>query len=280
MVWARTGLAGWLGSFVSIQRIFAKNLRILCEGKPSVSAIARDLDISHVQFHRFLRGEAVPKPAVLKRICDYFGVDSRILTATLDEIETSGLAVQAEGLRPEMAQMFGFVLRGEDYSVPSGKLADGLYRLWTRDATDTRLLVCFVLQVRTVAGVRQLRFYHGRWVFPKTGGPDIRRQREVRGAVLDAPDGLVFLFFHPRPVHRISMVHFQQNPTIADGSMIGYVALGRGEIQGFGRLSRCYLEPVQPGFGNMLALARMKKRMTQEDVPPIIWEYVSQRLID
>lgn len=265
---------------MSIQRIFAGNLRQLCEGRQSVSAVARDLGISHVQFHRFLRGEAIPKPAVLKRICDYFGTDARMLTETLEAIAASRLSARIEGLRPEMAQMFGFVLRGEDYTVPPEKLADGLYRLWTRDAADTRLLVCFVLQVRTVDRVRQLRFYHGRWVFPKTGGPDIRRQREVRGAVLDAPDGLVFLFFHPRPVHRMSLVHFQRNPTIADGSMIGFVALGRGEIQGFGRLSRCYLEPVQPGFRSVLELARMKKRMAREDVPPIIWDYVSQRLIE
>lgn len=64
-------------------QVFGRNLRLLCEQRASPSAAARDLGINHVQMHRYLRGEAFPKPAVLKRICDYFGTDARIMTDPL-----------------------------------------------------------------------------------------------------------------------------------------------------------------------------------------------------
>lgn len=54
---------------------FPENLRLLCAYRPSISQIGRDLDINRSQFNRYLAGTSLPRPALMRRICDYFGVE-------------------------------------------------------------------------------------------------------------------------------------------------------------------------------------------------------------
>ena len=67
--------------------IFGQNLRALCRRKPSISSVARDLEVGRVQFGRYLNGTSFPKPDLLDRICRYFDVDVAIFIRPLDEIE-------------------------------------------------------------------------------------------------------------------------------------------------------------------------------------------------
>lgn len=54
---------------------FADRLTELCNTKPSVSSVARDLDINRQQFARYISGESLPRQAINQKIADYFGVD-------------------------------------------------------------------------------------------------------------------------------------------------------------------------------------------------------------
>ncbi|NHF72586.1 helix-turn-helix transcriptional regulator [Paracoccus sp. 12-3] len=54
---------------------FAPNLRLLCSYKPSISRVASDLDINRSQLNRYLAGSSFPRRPLLRRICDYFGVE-------------------------------------------------------------------------------------------------------------------------------------------------------------------------------------------------------------
>ncbi len=54
---------------------FADRLTELCNTKPSVSAVARDLGINRQQFARYISGESLPRQAINQKIADYFGVD-------------------------------------------------------------------------------------------------------------------------------------------------------------------------------------------------------------
>jgi len=53
----------------------AENLRLLCSYRPSISQVGRDLEVNRSQFNRYLAGTSLPRPALLRRICDYFGVE-------------------------------------------------------------------------------------------------------------------------------------------------------------------------------------------------------------
>lgn len=59
----------------SIMSDLSTNLRLLCSYRPSISTVARDLGLNRSQLNRYLAGSSSPRTALLRRICDYFGVE-------------------------------------------------------------------------------------------------------------------------------------------------------------------------------------------------------------
>ena len=53
----------------------AGNLRLLCSYRPSISHVGRDLGINRSQLNRYLAGMSTPRTALMRKICDYFGVE-------------------------------------------------------------------------------------------------------------------------------------------------------------------------------------------------------------
>lgn len=54
---------------------FPNNLRFLCSYKESISHVCRDLGINRSQFNRYLSGTITPRASLMRKICDYFGVE-------------------------------------------------------------------------------------------------------------------------------------------------------------------------------------------------------------
>lgn len=54
---------------------FAQNLRLLCSYHKSIADVCRQLNINRPQFNRYLSGRFMPAAHVLRRICDFFGVE-------------------------------------------------------------------------------------------------------------------------------------------------------------------------------------------------------------
>jgi len=71
---------------ISTHLIFGRNLRQLCKRVGTIAEVADHLDVNRVQMNRILNGESFPKPGLMKRICDYFQVDARILLQLLSEL--------------------------------------------------------------------------------------------------------------------------------------------------------------------------------------------------
>lgn len=57
-----------------LRSAFAKNLRWLCDGQPSIASVCRDTGINRQQFNRYLAGTAIPSAQVMRVICMRFGV--------------------------------------------------------------------------------------------------------------------------------------------------------------------------------------------------------------
>lgn len=55
---------------------FSENLRFLCGFYSSISEVCRKLSINRQQFNRYLGGKSFPSFRNLKKICDFFGVES------------------------------------------------------------------------------------------------------------------------------------------------------------------------------------------------------------
>lgn len=53
----------------------SENLKLLCSYRPTISQVGRDLGINRSQLNRYLAGTSTPRTGLMRRICDYFGVE-------------------------------------------------------------------------------------------------------------------------------------------------------------------------------------------------------------
>jgi transcriptional regulator with XRE-family HTH domain len=61
------------------------NLRLLCSFKASISQVGRELAINRSQLNRYLAGTSTPRTGLLRKICDYFGVELHELMLPPDD---------------------------------------------------------------------------------------------------------------------------------------------------------------------------------------------------
>ncbi|MEQ9491543.1 MAG: helix-turn-helix transcriptional regulator [Alphaproteobacteria bacterium] len=67
---------------------FPHNLRFLCSYKESISLVCRDLGINRSQFNRYLSGASSPRDSLMRKICDYFGVEHYEILLPAAEFES------------------------------------------------------------------------------------------------------------------------------------------------------------------------------------------------
>lgn len=266
---------------MSIQRIFAANLRQLCEGKPSVSAVARDLGISHVQFHRFLRGEAIPKPAVLKRICDYFGTDARILIQPLGEIAADhGPKMPAAEAAWQAAMAYS--INRQDYFPETPLLPDGVYQVWRNSMTFPDKVAVSLFRVFHQGGAQLVRGFDPWEVTPhllaRRSGVAARfpAERELRGVVVTSGEGASVITFNLPPAQWVCHSFLAPNPHTNDKSFTGIKILGRKQYEGLRRLARTYWRPVGPRLADVIGAARAPVWQELQELPLSVRTILSQ----
>lgn len=100
---------------MSIQAIFAANLRRLTEKRGSINFVARQLMIERRHFRRYLAGEVIPHQATQEKIASYFRVSVAELFTGPAEKDTEDITCAA-------------VLRRVSEGPPN--LGCGLYHTW------------------------------------------------------------------------------------------------------------------------------------------------------
>lgn len=58
-----------------MSRDLHKNLRLLCSYHKSIAEVCRRLGVNRSQFNRYLSGETFPSLRLMRRMCDFFGVE-------------------------------------------------------------------------------------------------------------------------------------------------------------------------------------------------------------
>lgn len=107
----------------SLNSIFGRNLRTLCDERGSYAEFARLLDTNRVQLGRFFNGESFPKPNQLTRICKLFGVDARVFTTPLEELRAQKVPAES----PYQRKILNRIKR---YSQVPADLPDGLHMMY------------------------------------------------------------------------------------------------------------------------------------------------------
>lgn len=100
---------------MTIQEIFAANLRRLVEARGSINRAARQLGIHRQQFARYLRAETIPQKHIRERMCSYFGVTDEELFKPPD-------ADRSQEFGPECSELLRHLIA----SPPP--LREGFYR--------------------------------------------------------------------------------------------------------------------------------------------------------
>lgn len=130
---------------VTIESIFAQNLKSLIGHQHTITSLSRDLGLHRNQLQRFVDGVSFPKPSDLTKMCNFFNVDARILTHPLRDL----CGLQSAPMPPYLAAVLD--------PAPAEILPDGFYEEWRELHTCNMQYSCHILFVKTVRGVRQTK---------------------------------------------------------------------------------------------------------------------------
>lgn len=255
----------------SVLPVFGENLRMLTAARGTQSKVSSELDIGRVQFHRYLRGESYPKPNVLKRICDYFGVDARILIEPLtDDLLSEMMLSQAPNgpspLRGAWAAALDYAAQDIDFFEPTSSLEEGLYVAWQWCGVRKDTIIRRRIKVYRENGATVFRGYSPREFFPP-GTP--LPKREYRGICLNQKSaGHVMISFYAKPFSMIGMTYVTPMPLSMNTSVFaGFSVMCRDELPGISRLSRVLLERIDGDQRALLEEARRPTFPRLQDMP-------------
>ncbi|GGG74933.1 hypothetical protein GCM10011415_24330 [Salipiger pallidus] len=255
----------------ALRSVFGENLKLLVKKAPSVSALCRELGINRTQFNRYLAGESFPRPDVLHKICDFFGVDARILLEPVEQIapeavpEANPADDVPNGLlsHPWLGSFTGPALCGvEEASFPSG-----FYRFTRAAFSDSERFVTGVIYVFRKDGFCFLRGLEPKAALEMNGVTPTIQNREFRGLVMQQAEGIAFLV-NRRDALTASFNYLSRMPSIARTFWLGYAVRTTQESPSARRAARMIYEHLGYDTGKILAAARRGGYLQLEDVTP------------
>lgn len=112
-----------------------ENLRLLCQYVPSISRVAKDLQINRQQFYRYLNGQSEPPLRRLRLMADYFGLEDAEMLLPHDEFRA---IVAVKGVSRSLLDPFGAQVAGQFDITPDSikrlRPYAGLYFVYLRAA--------------------------------------------------------------------------------------------------------------------------------------------------
>lgn len=228
--------------------MFGRNLRQLCAAEQSISDLCRRIGINRTQFNRYLNGEAFPRPDILQRICQHFGVDARILLEPLGDIRADWRQRAAQMLRdiamPPQARPF------DHYLMP-----DGIYRFWRKSFSHPGRFVSGLWRVHTVDSVKMLKSFD---LYPqpvRRGTQRFARKVPYSGVLMQHFDG-VSLLCSTGSENVLSFTFFEYGLSGSTRFYNGVSILTRRQMQDAARLSNIVLERFTGDCAELLRMAR------------------------
>ena len=270
-------------------KVFGANLRKLCESQRSIASVAKELDVNRIQFTRFLNGEAYPKPAVLKRIVEYFGVDSRIFTEplTAEQLAASyaGQVVEEEADQAFLG-MYGmeYVLRGRTCFGPLKRLPNECVVMWRRSFSDPDSYFSMLVKFDVYRGCKVVRGYEPPvskpQLFNRSESVDMNERenrREIRGLVMEMGAGFLITYFPPYPRTTVGSTYFHFDDGWADGGLLpGVSMLNRLPRDGLINYSNTVLEFLPQNLPAIVTAGKNCGFYKAEDVPDRIRNYLDK----
>lgn len=244
---------------VPIRALFGRNLRLLCDAYPSISEVCRQLDVNRAQFNRYLNGESYPRPDTLKRICDFFDTDARILTEPLESIKPERPDLLTH---PEIARYTEI----KSNVVSEELLPSGFYRFSRQSFLFPELYISGIIYVYRKDGWTFLKGSEARQSVVEQGLPQDPSTRKFKGYALQLEDGIgamisrrnamTFTFNFISPVASLDRNYWH-----------GYAARSVNEAMSSSRVVRMVYEYLGTSTGPVLQAARDAGFCDLDDLP-------------
>ncbi len=264
----------------SVLPVFGRNLRMLTSLRGTQTRISKELDIGRVQFRRYLFSESFPKPNILKKICDYFNVDARILTEPLTERLMQDMRACRKphdqfSQRRSWISGLDFAAPDHDYFQDFRWLQNGLYVAWHRSLMQHDVVARVLIRVFEQDGTKVFRGYMPKFSCPKDTPA---KEREFRGTCLSLKTGYAFLTFYAKPseMFATSFVAPVHLPGRHGEVLGGFWAAHRPEVSEIPRLTRLIVEPLRQEPGVMVEQAHCPSYLEPADVPEPIRNFILQ----
>ncbi|MCA0961864.1 helix-turn-helix domain-containing protein [Salipiger bermudensis] len=243
-----------------LRGVFGANLRQLGQSSASVSQLCRDLGINRTQFNRYLAGESFPRPDVLHRICNFFGVDARILLEPVDEIggDPKGLLHH-----PYIAD---FVGGGLVVPIAEDEFPSGFYRFSRASFTDPDSFIVGLVQISRRDNFAFLRGFEPKAAMEMHGMSTDAPTREFRGLVMPQAEGLAILVSRRDSVTS-SFNYLARIPALAKIYWVGYTLRTMPESPTTRRAARLVYEYLGHDMHQVLATARNAGYVTEDKLP-------------
>ncbi len=245
-----------------LREVFGSNLRKLSQASVSISQLCRDLGINRTQFNRYLSGESFPRPDVLHRICDFFGVDARIL---LEPVETLATGKQASTLfgHEELASFLGnSALQPDEHTFPSG-----FYRFSRPSFMEEGRFFQGLVSVYRRDGLTFMRGHEAKDAMRQQGLPCDPKTREFRGFVMQQMGGIATLISR-KNTQTTSFNFLARIPAFESNYWLGFTVRTVPEGEAGRRVARQVYQYLGRETGPVLEAARASGICNVEDLPP------------
>ena len=210
---------------------FPRNLRFLTDHCKSVADVCRRLEVNRSQFNKYLSGRSTPSRHMLKKICDFFGVEEHEILLPGDKFRKIVRLAPASrtgdgGARPYVAYLDRLVRQ----SRADLRQYEGFYFEYSYSMTSPGLILRSLLQVTNNAGVST---YQRMENMARFGAPGPRIKSKYRGMVFYLNDRIFLIDFDSLTGNEISQTvlypNYRHKLTRLAGLKLGVAASSRRE---------------------------------------------------
>ena len=248
-------------------KIFGDRLRELSDARGSYSKIARDLGINRQQFARYLNGSSRPRDAIIKKMAEYFDVDTGTFFQNRHHsIDQDQSRNTDSALITALVEVMG---HSAQESISERDLQSGIYMRYNQSFTQPDKIVCILSKIyRTAHGVTRCKRRYSVHVAKKMPGVEVSHTahgvfiKNLGTLILLEVDGvagdLTFSAFKPASMY-----------SVANRLKTG-VVMTHGRPGGIGPAAGRHILEAIPEKDSILSWARKQGFYRLEELPDYI----------
>lgn len=239
-------------------KIFSARLRELCQTAPSISKVARDLEINRQQFARYLNGTTMPRENVIRQIGEYFNVEPGQLFQEQPQ-QTLPQSGQSSALLNVLSQALSEPIQPHE-------LPPGFYVQYKQAFSIPNKVLYTLAYIKEINGVYHYKRHTSCKLRSQLPGSTIHHRCE--GVFLKQAGILTMLDVNTRS--RDIAFHAFRMGSMFDANIKPGLHMTPGRQGSIGpRAARIVLQKLPEGT-SILEIARQQRMMTVEETPEVI----------